>query len=105
MECYITQVRDNHIIFFHIYTYVCIYIRMCAYIYFCIPAHGKFKGFDWGIPQWFGSYTPVVSSYIPVRKFKALQPIIKKCVNTIIVAHMKANMKAGIQASYITLHS
>ena len=63
---------------------------------------GRLNGFDWGIttslvviPQWL-----VV---IPQReKFKALQSIIKKYVNTTIVAHIKTNMKAGIQASYIS---
>ena len=72
----------------------------------CIPVRGRFKGFDWGIttrlvviPQWL-----VV---IPQReKSKALQSIIKNCVNTTIVARIKSlHMKAGIQASYITLHS
>ena len=56
---------------------------MYIYIYYiCIPVCGRFKGFDWGIttrlvviPQWL-----VV---IPQQeKFKAPQPINKKCVNT-----------------------
>ena len=98
------------------------YIR----IYICIPVHGRFKGFNWGITtRLVYSYTPVVTFDLLVipqwllvipqwlvvirtpamKNSKLYNQLLKKCVTTTIVAHIKANTKAGIQASYITLHS
>ena len=39
------------------------------------------------------------------KNSKLYNQLLKKCVDTTIVAHTKANMKAGIQASYIILYS
>ena len=81
------------------------------------PSVWEIQRVSLGYNYWAGSYTPVITVDLVVipqwlvvisrwlvvipqqRKFKALQLIIKKCVDTTKRLTSKANMKAGMHAS------